>query len=379
MNVLKIRTHLGNLCATALLLAIWIPFAQAGTIDAAEFCVTETEFRFLIEVTSLDVDTGDVFLGAYTELDWLSGPQEYFYLNMDRACQVTRGNFPEVLDQSGSPPLDRLQNGLISTYSLTSLGEGQCQFAGTIPHGADAYVPGDTVKDVFFREFGGSPDTHVLDTAITECLDSPSFTVGGTVSGLSGVVTLQNNGGDDLDVSADGDFTFASALADGSSYAVTVLTQPTGQTCTVTEGTGTISSANVDTVVVTCVADPVATYTVGGAVSGLSGTVTLQNNGGDDLDVSADGDFIFATALADGSSYAITVLTQPTGQTCIVTGDSGVVSGADVIDVAVDCEADAQPPVSVEAVPVPVNSALALALLSMTIMLLGGVMLSIRR
>ncbi|HET6603748.1 MAG TPA: hypothetical protein VFG21_05965 [Xanthomonadaceae bacterium] len=48
-------------------------------------------------------------------------------------------------------------------------------------------------------------------------------------------VVLQNNSGDDLTVNANGAFTFSTALADRSAYAVTVLTQPTtpNQTCTV--------------------------------------------------------------------------------------------------------------------------------------------------
>lgn len=79
-----------------------------------------------------------------------------------------------------------------------------------------------------------------------------TYTVGGTVSGLSGTVVLQNNGGDDLSLTADGSFTFATTLADAATYAVTVLTQPTGQTCTVSSGSGTISGANVTSVTVTC-------------------------------------------------------------------------------------------------------------------------------
>jgi hypothetical protein len=40
---------------------------------------------------------------------------------------------------------------------------------------------------------------------------------------------------------------------------------------------------------------PAATFTVGGSVSGLTGSVTLANNGGDARTVSANGGFTFAT------------------------------------------------------------------------------------
>lgn len=39
-------------------------------------------------------------------------------------------------------------------------------------------------------------------------------------------------------------------------------------------------------------------------------TVVLQNNGADDRSLSANGSFVFATALADGSSYSVSVRTQ---------------------------------------------------------------------
>ena len=119
--------------------------------------------------------------------------------------------------------------------------------------------------------------------------------MGGSVSGLSGTVVLQDNGGDDLSVSANGSFTFGTQLANGGAYAVTVKTNPSGQTCTVASGSGTIGSANVTNVAVTCTANGGdTTYSVGGSVSGLSGTVVLQDNGGDNLSVSANGPFTFA-------------------------------------------------------------------------------------
>ncbi len=86
-----------------------------------------------------------------------------------------------------------------------------------------------------------------------------------------------------------------------------------------------------------------ASYLVGGTVSGLAGNgLVLQQSGGDDLAIDADGAFAFATALADGSAYAVSVLTQPTApaQTCTVDAGDGTVAGADVTDVLVTCVTD---------------------------------------
>lgn len=91
---------------------------------------------------------------------------------------------------------------------------------------------------------------------------APTYSVGGTVSGLtaSGLV-LQNNGVDDLPVAADGPFTFATELEDAAPYAVTVSVQPTGQTCSVTDGGGVIAAADVTNVAVTCVDDVILPIT----------------------------------------------------------------------------------------------------------------------
>jgi Tol biopolymer transport system component len=80
------------------------------------------------------------------------------------------------------------------------------------------------------------------------------------------------------------------------------------------------------------------TYTIGGSVSGLVGDLTLQNNGGDELSLSQNGVFVFATALADGASYEVRVSDQPATQRCSVSDGSGTVAGADVTTVEVACE-----------------------------------------
>ncbi len=156
------------------------------------------------------------------------------------------------------------------------------------------------------------------------------YTIGGTVSGLTGTVVLQSNGGDDKTISANGAFTFTTSVA--NLYNVTVKTQPTGQTCTVTSGTGT-ASANVTNVSVSCAT---STYTIGGFVSGLSGSVILQNNGGDNMSLTANGSFSFTASIAHNGTYAVTVLTNPTNQYCTVMNGGGTAT-ANVANVIVDC------------------------------------------
>lgn len=172
------------------------------------------------------------------------------------------------------------------------------------------------------------------------------FTVTATVSGLEGSgLVLQNNGGDDVEISADGAASFPTPLNDGTTYSVTVLAQPTNpaQTCTVTNGAGTIAGANITNVAVACETVVDSTFTIRGVVEGLLGSgLVLQNNGGDDIAVDQAGELAFATPLATGSSYSVTVRTQPMNpaQTCTVTNGTGTIDSADVTNVVVTCAAE---------------------------------------
>ena len=181
---------------------------------------------------------------------------------------------------------------------------------------------------------------NVTNVAVA-CAGAKTYTIGGTVSGLNtgASLTLLDNGTNSLKVTANGSFTFTTALASGAKYSVTVGTQPTGETCTITSGSGTVGSANVTNVAVACTAN---TYTIGGTVSGLiSGrSVTVLNNGTNSLTVTTNGSFTFTTALASGTTYSVTVGTQPTGETCTVTNGSGTVGSANVTNVAVACTAN---------------------------------------
>ena len=98
------------------------------------------------------------------------------------------------------------------------------------------------------------------------------FSVGGTVSGLSGTLVLQNNGGDNYTDSGYSRFAFNTLIAQGAPYNVTVLTQPTGQSCTVTNGSGIMGEANVSNVAVSCANTP----TLSRSASQLPLSVTKQ-------------------------------------------------------------------------------------------------------
>ena len=166
----------------------------------------------------------------------------------------------------------------------------------------------------------------------------PQFTLSGKISNLSGgqTVTVDNNGGDALSLTANGTFEFATPVNQNGAYHVTIATQPTGQVCTVSNGVGSGVVADVTSVSITCSTD---TYTVGGTLSGLAtGThVVLANNGQDPVTLGADGAFTFATPVAYDGSYAVTVATQPANATCTVSGGRGAGVTANILNVAVTC------------------------------------------
>lgn len=181
----------------------------------------------------------------------------------------------------------------------------------------------------------GSGD--VLDVSVV-CSDD-TYNVQVTVSGVNAAgLTLLNNGADPLSVSRNGGFNFDTPVSSGSAYAVTVSGQPIGEVCTVTGGTGTVLDSNVG-VKVACVPN---LYSVAGTLSGLYAgrNLVIEDNGGNATTLTTNGGFSFSAGVASGSNYAVTVLTQPAGQTCSITGGSGTVSGADIGNVAIACSND---------------------------------------
>ncbi|MBK9758111.1 MAG: hypothetical protein IPO88_32270 [Nannocystis sp.] len=130
--------------------------------------------------------------------------------------------------------------------------------------GCTAYVHVDTSSDASSgassdASSGTSSDassdaTLEPTTTTTTTAQAQTYSVGGTVTGLIGTGLVLSLNGEQLIVSGDGEFTFTTMLEAGLSYTVTVKTQPSdpSQTCTVTNGSGTIEGVDVDSVAIAC-------------------------------------------------------------------------------------------------------------------------------
>ena len=201
---------------------------------------------------------------------------------------------------------------------------------------------------VILRRWGVGAACILISTGLAGCgggddssSPAPTYTVGGSISGLSAGGLVLANGTDTVSpVSGATSFTFPTAHVSGTSYAVTVQSQPTALTCAVapTGGSGTISSANVTNVQVSCTAN---TYSIGGTISGLTTGGLVLENGSDTLSPAANAaTFTFATKLTSGATYAVTVETQPFGLSCQVSNATGTVPSAAVTNVNVTCSAN---------------------------------------
>ncbi len=109
---------------------------------------------------------------------------------------------------------------------------------------------------IFLFLFGCADDPEYPDgnnvPPSTEAYEVATYTVGGLVDGLSGIIVLQNNSTDSKMIELDGVFTFPTVLYSGDSYGVTVAAQPSDETCLVFDATGVINNVNITNVDVSC-------------------------------------------------------------------------------------------------------------------------------
>jgi len=93
---------------------------------------------------------------------------------------------------------------------------------------------------------------------------SASFKIGGTATGLNGTLDVYlSNGSDILVVSSSGEFSFVKSQLPSTNYDVTILFQPDGLSCAVTNGSGTVVATDVSNILVKCVPAPILNLAFG--------------------------------------------------------------------------------------------------------------------
>jgi len=158
------------------------------------------------------------------------------------------------------------------------------QFPAAIAAGSSYNVVASTQPEGLTCTVSGGVGSKIKAnaTSIRVTCSPSSVTLGGTITGLTEAgLVLQNNGADNLTIAANATtFRFPTPVAVGSAYTVTVFAQPSGQTCSVADGSST-ASADVTNIAVTCVTIPTFTLT---ASSGPNGSIapsgSVKVNGG---------------------------------------------------------------------------------------------------
>lgn len=247
---------------------------------------------------------------------------------------------------NGGPPISlRVDGSGIGTFARSFA------FPGTILPGQSYLVQvassplGQNCTVANAAGVAGNANVTNVAVSCTTIGSIPTYrSVGGTFSGGARVGLTMQVGGDVgvpefLD---EGAFTLPQRLIPGQTYNVRVSGTSAGVTCSVSNGSGVISSTNVTNVSVTCSAGTMPSYTVGGSVSGLNGSVVLRllrsGNVMGDLIVNTNGLFTFTPTLGDAAPYTVIVESQPNGQHCTVSSGAGlVIASANVEDVSVVC------------------------------------------
>jgi len=139
-------------------------------------------------------------------------------------------------------------------------------------------------------------------------------------------LVLQNNGGDDLAIAAGQSvFQFANRVSTDDRFNITVKSIPSNTSeCVVTNPTARANYYTIAQISVSCV---VKTHELPVTVTGLTTTGLVIVNGSDKREVTP-GTEVKLTPVYEDGPYGVTILTQPAGQTCTISGgDTGAGAG----------------------------------------------------
>ena len=193
---------------------------------------------------------------------------------------------------------------------------------------------------------GGSGNVAAESNSSVEISCTPvNYPVEGTVSGLpsGGQLGMKLNGGNTFNITANGSTTFASAIPFRQALSLQTVSLSQGVSCAITDVPAIQPVGGVNTISVSC---SMNSHPLGGTLSGLAAgkSLTLRNMA-EDLMKTSNGAFVFPTGILYDQNFAVTVLTQPSHQTCMVTNGSGTMPDAAVTNIGVNCSDDPTFPV----------------------------------
>lgn len=235
-------------------------------------------------------------------------------------------------------------NGLVlldNGADATPISANATQYAmpTTIAYGATyAITVQDQPAGLTCSAAGGAGTMGVGGATVAITCVPNTYPVSGTITGLisSGLVLL-DNGSDATPIGVNAaQFIMPTPIAYGSPYSITIQSQPTGVTCSISGGAGTMGLGGA-TVPVSCITNM---YTVGGTISGLTaGGLVLLDNGSDaSAQPAGASHFMMPTPIAYGSAYAITVQSEPTGLVCSVGDGTGTMGAGAFAGVTITCQ-----------------------------------------
>ena len=154
-------------------------------------------------------------------------------------------------------------------------------------------------------------------------------------------LVLQNNGGDDTSVvSPYTSFQFSNRVSTDDQFNVTVKSIPSNaQACTVNNAKARANYYTIAQISVTCT---IKTHALTAKINNLTGSGLVIVNGADRHDVPAGTTSVVMAKVNEDGAYGVSVLTQPTGQTCTVSGGSsgngsGIMGATEDTTVTVTC------------------------------------------
>ena len=192
-----------------------------------------------------------------------------------------------------------------------------------------------TAQTCSLSQSEGQISNEAPDTVVVQCEDI-EFSLVGEAFGLKGSASLLLESGSksELLVVEEEQFSFDTSLLVGEAYDVSLNTSPAGQSCALTNASGTVQITGADEVLLSCTDN---IYIIAGAASGLDSSLELRlitDQGAEIISVS-NGAFSFTSELHYGDGYTVDILEQPEGQSCSLSNGSDVIGDvAPLISVA---------------------------------------------